>query len=285
MTEIEPGQPSAYHDELDTCSVEGCDRHRDGRQPYCGMHDKRVKRHGDVNAGRQEHRAKSARELALAVVPDADRWPEGLMRTCKGKCGRTLPITEFAKGDKGRPRLKCLDCTRTAHREWRHRNKEHVREWERQYNQNPERKKKHRDQQRSYYWNNRDYQRDINLRQNYGISLEQYNALLELQDGVCAICKREDKSGRALAVDHDGECGKVRGLLCMNCNRAIGWLEHNPVWIEDALDYVLNNRHSHSQDCAGRHLVPALAGQGLAARTLVAGLCNGQLGHQPPSPM
>jgi hypothetical protein len=58
----------------------------------------------------------------------------------------------------------------------------------------------------------------------YGITPEQYDALLKLQDGRCAICKRKPQTLR-LAVDHDHKTGEVRGLLCANnengCNRAV----------------------------------------------------------------
>jgi hypothetical protein len=58
----------------------------------------------------------------------------------------------------------------------------------------------------------------------YGISREDYDALLELQDGRCYICRRKPQAKR-LAVDHDHRTGIVRGLLCANnengCNRGV----------------------------------------------------------------
>ena len=58
----------------------------------------------------------------------------------------------------------------------------------------------------------------------YGITEDEYNALLRLQGGRCAICKRRPRTKR-LAVDHDHATGLVRGLLCANnengCNRAV----------------------------------------------------------------
>ncbi len=64
------------------------------------------------------------------------------------------------------------------------------------------------------------YKRDWNLKDRYGISLDQYNQLLEAQAGRCAICRNQPKT-RALHVDHDHKSGKIRGLLCMNCNRRL----------------------------------------------------------------
>ena len=54
----------------------------------------------------------------------------------------------------------------------------------------------------------------------YGISIEQYEKALDQQKGVCKICGRPPKRLR-LAVDHDHKTGRVRGLLCMRCNRRL----------------------------------------------------------------
>lgn len=59
----------------------------------------------------------------------------------------------------------------------------------------------------------------------FGITLEDYARMEYYQNRLCAICHRLDPSGRALAVDHDHETGKVRGLLCMICNHFLGYLE------------------------------------------------------------
>lgn len=55
-------------------------------------------------------------------------------------------------------------------------------------------------------------------------ALKNYMDLMDKQNGVCAICKGTDK-GRRLAVDHHHVTLKVRGLLCSNCNQAIGKLK------------------------------------------------------------
>ena len=83
------------------------------------------------------------------------------------------------------------------------------------------------------------YIRDANLKALYGISLPQYEELLRLQDGVCAICARPPRGTRPLDVDHDHESGRVRGLLCGNCNRAIGLLDENPELFDRAKEYVV----------------------------------------------
>lgn len=83
-----------------------------------------------------------------------------------------------------------------------------------------------------------DRERRAQLRYRFGITPEQYDQLLADQRGVCAVCHRSDPTGRRLAVDHDHQTGVVRGLLCSNCNRAIGQLAESPDVLAAALAYL-----------------------------------------------
>ena len=75
------------------------------------------------------------------------------------------------------------------------------------------------------------------LRQRYGITPEQWDALYEAQAGRCAICEAEVcPSGRRFHVDHDHATGKVRGLLCYICNTHVGWVESG--WLDKAEAYL-----------------------------------------------
>lgn len=65
----------------------------------------------------------------------------------------------------------------------------------------------------------------------YGITVEQFNDLVDQQAGLCGICSRPEtdvdrRTGktRKLAVDHCHETGEIRGLLCRKCNTALGLL-------------------------------------------------------------
>jgi len=64
--------------------------------------------------------------------------------------------------------------------------------------------------------------------QSYGITIEQYDELLRAQGGVCAACAAPPTEKRLLDVDHDHRTGRVRGLLCRRCNRALGSLRDDP---------------------------------------------------------
>jgi hypothetical protein len=87
-------------------------------------------------------------------------------------------------------------------------------------------------------------QRASAFKRRYGITLAGYNALLEKQGGVCAIChqpqRETHKNGKAymLAVDHDHSTGKVRGLLCNKCNQALGALSDSVTLLQRAIDYL-----------------------------------------------
>ena len=68
-----------------------------------------------------------------------------------------------------------------------------------------------------------------------GISLADYDAMRQRQNGACAICKR---SGQALCVDHCHACGKVRGLLCGKCNSVLGFCDDSPAHLLAAAAYL-----------------------------------------------
>jgi hypothetical protein len=79
-------------------------------------------------------------------------------------------------------------------------------------------------------------ERERRYRRLYGISVAEYDELLEAQNGACAICQRPPKT-RRLAVDHDHKTGALRGLLCFRCNATL----HNRVtaeWLELATAYL-----------------------------------------------
>lgn len=79
-----------------------------------------------------------------------------------------------------------------------------------------------------------------NLKKKYDLSLEEYFSLLEGQKNRCAICENSfsDSLKRRLNVDHCHETGKVRGLLCFNCNTALGKFNDDINLLINALNYL-----------------------------------------------
>lgn len=69
----------------------------------------------------------------------------------------------------------------------------------------------------------------------YGITVEEYDLMKAAQNGVCKLCHHPT---RKLDVDHCHETGAVRGLLCMQCNHALGILGDNVEGLKRALKYV-----------------------------------------------
>lgn len=75
----------------------------------------------------------------------------------------------------------------------------------------------------------------------YGITPDQYNALLDDQNGVCAICYDKCITRAWLCVDHDHKTGKVRGLLCSRCNTALGLFKDDVLRLCDAVAYLIED--------------------------------------------
>lgn len=76
----------------------------------------------------------------------------------------------------------------------------------------------------------------------YGITLEQYEEMYDNQKGVCKICKNTCSSRQCLSVDHCHKTGKVRGLLCVKCNTALGMLNDDVHKFKTAIEYL--NQHA-----------------------------------------
>lgn len=79
----------------------------------------------------------------------------------------------------------------------------------------------------------------------YGITLEQYEAMFDAQNGVCAICGRADRRTatsnatlRRICVDHDHKTGAIRGVLCADCNQAMGLLDDQIELLQRAISYL-----------------------------------------------
>ena len=107
----------------------------------------------------------------------------------------------------------------------------------------------HRKEINEYLLQNKDIiaakHRERALKRNYNLSLEQYNELLIKQNGVCAICFNPEvrmlSSGKIppLAIDHNHITGKVRGLVCTKCNKALGGFNDSLVLLESAKQYLI----------------------------------------------
>jgi hypothetical protein len=137
------------------------------------------------------------------------------MKTCN-ICETARPLSDFGVRKSGRIGdliMPCKPCKVQAYRSKRRANPEHY--------LHIERKSKFKKQ--------------------YGITIEQYDEMLTAQGGGCAICSTKTPSNRTkyFAVDHCHSTGKVRGLLCMKCNRGLGLFNDKTDLLKLATNYLL----------------------------------------------
>lgn len=83
--------------------------------------------------------------------------------------------------------------------------------------------------------------RAASFRNNYGITISQYEEMVMAQCGLCAVCNEPEtatlkKTGdtKRLAVHHNHDSGEVVALLCQNCNIGMGNLRDNPTYLRRA---------------------------------------------------
>ena len=79
------------------------------------------------------------------------------------------------------------------------------------------------------------------IKKKYGISLDEYNEILASQNNECCICGTNDPGGpgSTFTVDHNHKTEEVRGLLCSNCNRGLGFFKDNPDHLFAATKYLI----------------------------------------------
>lgn len=83
------------------------------------------------------------------------------------------------------------------------------------------------------------YIRSWQLKREYNLTLDQYNQMLEQQNYSCLICEREQSIfDKKLSVDHDHKTGKIRGLLCSNCNAMLGHINDDIQKMKRAIKYL-----------------------------------------------
>lgn len=102
----------------------------------------------------------------------------------------------------------------------------------------------YREYQINYYYNNLEAHKYRNILRNYGLSKEDFLNLLELQNNKCALCEKpfNGLGKRDVHVDHCHETNKVRGILCMPCNVALGMLGDNEEGLTKALNYIKGSK-------------------------------------------
>ncbi len=186
-------------------------------------------------------------------------------------CSRCKKIKGLADYAKGRP--ECKVCASDWARKYHQKNKEERNKQKRKYYRDntekiKERKQKYRQNNkekikeytlkyrqenrekintatREYYQNNKKMVAkkaiEYNLRK-YNLTFEKFSQILSKQGGVCLICKKPPNKGRRLHVDHCHKTGVTRALLCINCNRGLGFFIDDPYILQRAIEYLVEKK-------------------------------------------
>ena len=196
-----------------TCTIDGCDR-PSGTKTICATHRGRIKRYGVPEP---------YAELRCSVCSGPiTMGPGGVRVVCDSmECRRA----------RQNQRSRSHRAAQRADPAWRARQAETIKAWR---EANPDEWKR--------------IARASTLRQAYGMSVAEYDALLAAQGGRCAVCEAPvaDAADRRLHVDHDHaccpgkkSCGKcVRGLLCKACNHGLGHFADDPERLRKAIEYL-----------------------------------------------
>ena len=170
---------------------------------------------------------------------------DGLRNICKS-C-RNIEAKIIFKNYSEEKKKEYREKQNLANKKYREAHKEQTREAQKRWREKDENKDKIRKSSREWARENTLSSRLRHLRATYGLTDSEYKALLIKQNGRCAIC-REKKGNelQSLAVDHCHKDNKVRGLLCINCNTALGHFKDSIEILENAIKYIKESRN----DCA-----------------------------------
>ena len=117
----------------------------------------------------------------------------------------------------------CKACDLRLHKEYCEKNKDAIREQRKRFR--------------------RDNRQRLSIAKNRAkCPPELFNRLFEDQKGSCAICGlHQSKMRRRIAIDHNHETNKIRGLLCDNCNRCLGLLKDSKEVLQSAIEYLMKH--------------------------------------------
>ena len=204
------------------CEVSGCDSYVKS-SGLCGKHVGRLKKHGHLKQTRPDDWGKRSKH---ALYPTW-RWMKR-MSSRHSLCSTWEDFWKFVDdvGDRPSP----------LHQ---------LRREDSEGNYSPQNCRwvaKKPDESKAEYakrWRkeNPDKAKNNDLRTNFGITLEDYSKMHKEQNGMCAICGSKDDK-QALSVDHCHTTGKIRGLLCNQCNRGLGMLGDTVERLRLAVDYL-----------------------------------------------
>lgn len=154
------------------------------------------------------------------------------MKECS-KCNKEQPLSSFGVfKSKGKEYLRgrCNTCRSNMEKKARKENLEVFKERDRK--KYIKAVKKDKEGLAAKYKNTR-------LKKMYGVTLQEFEDMALKLNYKCEICKQKNKVHKDLVIDHNHNTGGVRGLLCSQCNSALGLLKDSPEVLSEALKYLL----------------------------------------------
>lgn len=224
------------------CIIEGCERHQTSNG-LCGAHNARKLRHGHLDPTRphdwgakQKHplyHAWGGMRKKTGLIHIDQEWLDDFWIFVRDMGERPSPrhTLRLKKESAGYVKENAY---------WRPPSLSKV--------QAESRKEYHNAYRRRMNAENPEKFAGYEYKKRYGITFTQYSEMFKVQNGVCAICKEKEiatdknQNIRRLAVDHCHETGKIRDLLCTNCNTLIGRAKDSVDVLRSAIKYL--EKHS-----------------------------------------
>lgn len=221
------------------CSVADCIEY-EAAKGLCATHLKRFQRHGTVEAGRPLDWGERRKH------PLYSYW-KSLRKSRGGEvCLEWLDFWVFVRDVGARPdprgfiqRPNATQKFSLGNFEWKLRNLDPIK--------GKDQKEYKKEYIKKWRLADPDRFRSYSLKRRFGITLDDYNKMLEAQGGVCAICRLPEvvmERGRVrnLHVDHDHDTNAIRGLLCDACNRGLGHFRDSISNLRAAIAYLEKSR-------------------------------------------
>lgn len=117
-----------------------------------------------------------------------------------------------------------------------YRQRPEMKQRQKEYNQRPEAKQHKKEYEQRP--EKKQKVRNSKMKWRYGITIKDYDLMLIEQNNKCKICNKEFKKGQNICTDHNHNTGKIRGLLCLNCNTILGLSYENENILNNAIKYL-----------------------------------------------
>ena len=145
-------------------------------------------------------------------------------KTCS-HCKEILSIEKFYRRSRGGARADCISCCLLRNKNYYIKNKKELAL-----------------KNKTYTLENKEKIKSAKMRRKFGIAIEEKILLFAKQGNKCAICGcTENNVGRDWDIDHCHKTGKIRGILCSNCNRGLGLFQDNLENLRQACKYLEND--------------------------------------------